>query len=395
MDLSSETTNDQQAKQPQGDATDSTQAAPDPDTSAPTGPGSAPNAGSDGTSGAPPEPKPADTPANPSAPDANGPPPTPPAAQGNAAPTQPFQGPGSNAARDREYHAQQVEQFARTAPDTPGHYVRLAAYFRTTPQVVAAYPEDFKLAFETERYRNSLLSQPTGQNPPSSKVDNLRRIAPDAGAIAPGPHQQRPLGANPPLAPQHRAPQGEHPSPFHSPLEQIAQYRDVIKSTAAKYAVDPQAIASIIFQEKFNGVWADAKDVPAIGQLALTAGYFGSERSIGLAEMKVSRAAKLLGLDSSDYKERTQAIGSLLIPDGSIDLIARNIAAYQKDIGRPLSVEEATVAHNAGSDGLRSYIKDEIPQAKIDASVYGRSWNYQGAIAKALQGKIDPAPDAK
>lgn len=166
MDTSSKATNDQQGEQQQDDSINVAPAGPEPDTPMPAGPTATPDT-SDGTSGAPqPEQTQANPPASATA-DTNGANPAPPNAQSSAAPAQsaPRSMARDTAQRQREYHAQQVEQFARTSPDSPGHYVRLAAYFRTTPQVVAAYPQDFKLAFENERYQDSLRKQHLWQNP--------------------------------------------------------------------------------------------------------------------------------------------------------------------------------------------------------------------------------------
>lgn len=357
-----------------------------------------------------------------------------------------------------EQAAQQVDLIGKNDPDSPLHYVALARYFGTAPQVVAAFPAEFKLRYAQERYdallqgvmaknflpregeslgnaaqeptnsghepalaqfsqgnsarQSSSLWEPLNPTPngapvaaptmneqitnatmpdshPSSISKNATYILSDEGTLDLGSH-----GAPVAATTQKAISSGTYAADPSEVLNLISQYREAIKSAAAEHSVNPQAIASILFQEKLHGIWADLKDVPAVA-LAATSGTFGNERSIGLAEMKVSRAATLLGLDASDENQRLLAVETLLTPSKSIDLLARNIAAYQTELGRPLTVREATVAHNAGSKGLRSHINGEIPEAKIGRSVYGRSWNYQAAIAEALQGKLNPVADAK
>jgi hypothetical protein len=187
-------------------------------------------------------------------------------------------------------------------------------------------------------------------------------------------------------------PDGNSP---YSALSLVREHRETIHKYAAQHGVNPQAIASIIFQEKFHGYGAAVKNIPAaidaIGNFSAVA----NERSIGLAEMQVLRAGELLDLDISQPEARKRVLAALGNPDSAIDLIARNIADYQTLVGRPLSVEEATIAHNASGKGLMSFLMGEVPvdQRISEGKVYTRSWGYQPAIGFALEGQIIPIPD--
>lgn len=162
----------------------------------------------------------------------------------------------------------------------------------------------------------------------------------------------------------------------------ISEHREIIKSAAIRQGVSAQAIASIIFQEKLYGVAATLKDVPARIHAGISNSKTANKRSFGLAEMQVNRAAELLGLDVSKPLDRDKAISALDNDATSIDLIARNISDYQKKQGRPLTVQEAAVAHNSGRKGLDSFVKGEVKDTK--GKVYSRSWGYQKEISEAL-----------
>jgi hypothetical protein len=45
-----------------------------------------------------------------------------------------------------------------------------------------------------------------------------------------------------------------------SALELISEKRDVINRVSEYYEVDPAGVASVIFQEKYHGIWAEAKN---------------------------------------------------------------------------------------------------------------------------------------
>jgi RHS repeat-associated protein len=177
-----------------------------------------------------------------------------------------------------------------------------------------------------------------------------------------------------------------------SALALISEHRDTIKTAAARHGVSAQAIASIIFQEKFKGFGAALKNAPA----RLHAEWFSSpkanERSFGLAEMQVQLAAKLLGLDVSKPEERDKAIATMKNDAGAIDLIARELAMYQSEFGVSLDVKAATIAHNAGRAGLKSFLEGKVSDEKAKGKVYSRSWPFQKQIREALN---PPPPPSK
>ena len=172
-------------------------------------------------------------------------------------------------------------------------------------------------------------------------------------------------------------------------LRWVSFLRDPIKLAAQKNGVDKMAIASIVFQEKFHGIWAARKNqVSSAGVLHLT-----PTSSYGFGEMQLDLAADLLGIKGApNYLEETfYVITSDAVT--AIDLVAKNIAREQRRRNRKLNAFESTVLHNAGRLGLESYINGEIPQHKINSSVYGRSWMWQNAIALALEGIVTNVPD--
>jgi len=173
-----------------------------------------------------------------------------------------------------------------------------------------------------------------------------------------------------------------------SALALISEHRDTINATAVRRGVSAQAIASIIFQEKLYGIGATLKDIPADIAVRTLSAKYTKTSSIGLAEMQLGRAAELLGLDISKPEGLDKAIAALANDETSIDLIARNISAYEKKLGREMTVQEATVAHNAGGKGLESFVKGEVK--KTEGKIYSRSWGYQKEISKALESPSSP-----
>ena len=139
--------------------------------------------------------------------------------------------------------------------------------------------------------------------------------------------------------------------------------------------VDPQHVASIIFQEKYHGGWASLKNGPAWAMIAAGA-------SVGLAEMDINTAAGLLGVDVSTMSggTRNQIIGLLANDQSAISLIALNVKSFQTALGRPVTLQEATYGHNAGVAAL---VRD-LPIVQ-GSPVSRRSWGHQGAISGALR----------
>lgn len=166
--------------------------------------------------------------------------------------------------------------------------------------------------------------------------------------------------------------------PGQPALDLIAQHRDTILAAAEQYDVDPMQIASIIFQEKFHGNWADAKNTfGAWPQIILGA----NDASIGLAEMDINTAARLMGVDSATMtsQQRNNIIESLSSDTSAIGLIAANVASFEARLGRDVTLKEATYGHNAGVDAL---VRD-LPIER-GSTISRRSWDYQESIAAAL-----------
>lgn len=172
-------------------------------------------------------------------------------------------------------------------------------------------------------------------------------------------------------------------------LRWVSFLREPIKLAAQKNGVDKIAIASIVFQEKFHGIWAARKN-----QLSSRGGtILKPTASYGFGEMQLDLAAELLGIKGREnYLEETFYV---ITSDAVIamDLVAKNIAREQRRRNRKLNTFEATVFHNSGRLGLQSYIEGKIPQHKISSSIYGRSWKWQNAIALALEGIVTNMPD--
>ncbi|AWB68916.1 hypothetical protein C2869_04405 [Saccharobesus litoralis] len=161
-------------------------------------------------------------------------------------------------------------------------------------------------------------------------------------------------------------------------LDLISEHKYSISSSARSMGVDPQHVASIIFQEKYHGVWAKLKNVPA--WMMILVGI--NDASVGLAEMDINTAALLLGVDTSTMSSdtRNQIINLLANDRTAISLISLNVASFQERLGRPVSVQEATYGHNAGVNALAR----DLPISQ-GSPVSRRSWGHQDAIADALK----------
>ena len=107
-----------------------------------------------------------------------------------------------------------------------------------------------------------------------------------------------------------------------------------------------------------------------------------NEHTVGLAEMDVKTAARVLGVDVATMSERTrnQIIGLLANDQSAISLIALNVRSFQTALGRPVTLQEATFGHNSG---LAVLLRDlPIERGSV---VSRRSWAHQNAIADALK----------
>jgi hypothetical protein len=193
-------------------------------------------------------------------------------------------------------------------------------------------------------------------------------------------------------------------------LKLIAKYSEQIKIVAEALGVDPVGIGSVIFQEKYHGIFAAGKN--ALAYAADTLGSFGafaasgpldtsypvpsgvntitpSTRSYGLAEMQLGLAAELLdeNIDVHGIKERMY---NLLKNDNwSIILIALNIRKNEKELGVELKGAAAGGAHNMGVAGYKAFLNGE--QGLTEHA--RRSIEYQQAIQNALNGVIDTRKD--
>ncbi|WP_179957862.1 hypothetical protein, partial [Exilibacterium tricleocarpae] len=161
-------------------------------------------------------------------------------------------------------------------------------------------------------------------------------------------------------------------------LDLISKHKNTIISAARARGVNPQHVASIIFQEKYHGNWASLKNGPA--WVMITAG--ANDASVGLAEMDINTAARLLDVDVSMMSRatRNQIIKLLANDQSAISLIALNVASFQTRLGRPVTLQEATYGHNAGIDALAR----DLP-INQGSPIARRSWGHQGAISDALR----------
>ena len=176
---------------------------------------------------------------------------------------------------------------------------------------------------------------------------------------------------------------------INSALMLIKKHRNTIKNMAQKYNVDPVGIASVIFQEKYHGIFADAKNLIALIYDGGVHDDSPSTRSYGLAEMQIKLAGELLGIDPNVSGGKAKIYEALLNDEISIELIAKNIAKNEKDMGIKLKGSAAGFAHNMGVDGYKRYLSTDIEKRdKPNDRVAKRSVNYQFAIKAALEGKL-------
>ena len=184
-----------------------------------------------------------------------------------------------------------------------------------------------------------------------------------------------------------------------SALKKIKKYRKEIKFAAEIFNVDPNGIASVIFQEKYHGIFADGKDFVSYVIDDIKSGVINggvndetpSTRSYGLAEMQLCLAAKIWGLDTNAPRTNKKAYDLLMNDRTSIAFIAAYISINEKEIGQKLYGADAAGAHNMGSVDYKKVLnkqKEKRPIAK-------RSEQYQKAIQDALNGKIDMRKDGE
>lgn len=175
-----------------------------------------------------------------------------------------------------------------------------------------------------------------------------------------------------------------------SALELIQKHSNTINKYAEKYSVDPVAIASVIFQEKYHGAFADGKNWIALNIFDDWDVESGpNTRSYGLAEMQLKLAGELLGIDVNESGGKLKIYEALLNDEISIELIAKNIVKNETEMKRKLNGYEAGFAHNMGVAGFRKYLSPFVEKKdKPSDRVAKRSENYQHAIKQALDGEV-------
>lgn len=192
---------------------------------------------------------------------------------------------------------------------------------------------------------------------------------------------------------KHQIPNRTVPTTYPAPegLRMVAYLRNEIKTAGAKNGIDPQIVASIVFEEKMHGVWAYRKNLLSF---YLNLGEVYPHNSYGFGEMQVGLAAELMNIDKSnpDWLYETFVV---ICTDATvaIDLVAKNVVRGGNILGRKLTLQESTVFYNAGEKALNSWIKGEIPKARLEKAVYARSWKWQEAIKLALNGDVIAIPD--
>ncbi|HCK7401108.1 MULTISPECIES: hypothetical protein [Acinetobacter calcoaceticus/baumannii complex] len=179
--------------------------------------------------------------------------------------------------------------------------------------------------------------------------------------------------------------------PVPEGLRMVAYLRNEIKTAGAKNGIDPQIVASIVFEEKMHGVWAYRKNLLSF---YLNLGEVYPHNSYGFGEMQVGLAAELMNIDkrNPDWLYETFVV---ICTDATVamDLVAKNVVRGGNILGRKLTLQESTVFYNAGEKALRSWIKGEIPKERLEKAVYARSWKWQEAIKLALNGDVIAIPD--
>jgi hypothetical protein len=186
-------------------------------------------------------------------------------------------------------------------------------------------------------------------------------------------------------------PDGKSPE---SALKLIAKHKNDITRAAMVYDIDPVGVASVIFQEKYKGVFADLKNA---GAYVIDGGVHDdtpSTRSYGLAEMQLGLAAELLGLDINESGTKEEVFDILMKDNWSIALIAANIKKNEESLGIKLKGSRAGFLHNMGEEGYRRYMDNDTTNDPND-SVARRSLDYQQAIQDALKGIIDTRKDSE
>ncbi|MCQ2109110.1 MAG: hypothetical protein MJZ05_10160 [Fibrobacter sp.] len=153
-------------------------------------------------------------------------------------------------------------------------------------------------------------------------------------------------------------------------LDKIAKRRNLIKRSSERWGIDPMAAASVMFQEKYYGFFADAKN--ALGAYKLMIG--DDSYSFGPMEMQVKTAMRLLKV-RGERGTRSQAISWLSHEPLAIDLAVQYLRELQNNLPSAGPTDLAK-AYNLGLEnalaGKRSYIgqRSESCQEEIEHALY-------------------------
>ena len=174
-----------------------------------------------------------------------------------------------------------------------------------------------------------------------------------------------------------------------SALWLIYKHRDRIKLAAKIFNIDPVGIASVIFQEKYHGLFATLKNGLAFFIDDGVTDESPITRSYGLAEMQLGLVADIMGKDISKPGVKEEMFKLLQKENWSIAFIAAYIARNEKEMGQKLKGADAAGAYNMGAANYEQVLKGK----KNKSGVAKRSEQYQQAIKDALEGIIDTRKD--
>lgn len=177
-----------------------------------------------------------------------------------------------------------------------------------------------------------------------------------------------------------------------SALNEVAEHADEIQEAAERHGVDPNGLASVVFQERYHGIFGDLKNALARARDQMKNGGPQAQSSYGLTEVQVGLAADLMGLDVTDPASLDQAYNALQDPATALDFAAANIARNQEIMGRELKGSEAAYAHNMGAARYQDFLdgKPNPPSERVAR----RSVDFQQGISRALDGFINTKPDS-
>jgi hypothetical protein len=188
-----------------------------------------------------------------------------------------------------------------------------------------------------------------------------------------------------------------------SALNEVAEHANEIQEAADRHNVDPNGLASIVFQERYHGVFGDLKNALALARDHMKSGGPRTQSSYGLTEIQVGLAADLLGVQVEHFTSQLgletdvsisleQAYNMLQNPEFALDLAAANIARNQEIMGRELTGSEAAYAHNMGAARYQDFLDGETnaPSERVAQ----RSVDFQQGISRALDGFINIKPDS-